>query len=58
MARITRETLFAENASLMDTLEGQRITLRALQTSDTDALVNAARDGELWNLTVTVVPSR
>ncbi|MHC8326056.1 GNAT family N-acetyltransferase [Pseudomonas sp. LB1P83] len=41
----------------MDTLEGQRITLRALQTSDADALVNAARDGELWNLTVTVVPS-
>ncbi|MHC8394002.1 GNAT family N-acetyltransferase [Pseudomonas sp. LB3P93] len=41
----------------MDTLEGQRITLRALQTGDADALVNAARDGELWNLTVTVVPS-
>jgi RimJ/RimL family protein N-acetyltransferase len=41
----------------MDTLEGQRINLRALQFSDADALVNAARDGELWNLTVTVVPS-
>ncbi|MFJ7285682.1 GNAT family N-acetyltransferase [Pseudomonas sp. NPDC099000] len=41
----------------MDTLDGQRITLRALQPSDADALVNAARDGELWNLTVTVVPS-
>ncbi|MGL6246326.1 GNAT family N-acetyltransferase [Pseudomonas sp.] len=41
----------------MDTLDGQRITLRALQTGDADALVNAARDGELWNLTVTVVPS-
>jgi len=41
----------------MDTLEGQRIILRALHISDADALVNAARDGELWNLTVTVVPS-
>lgn len=41
----------------MDTLEGQRICLRPLQLSDADALVNAARDGELWNLTVTVVPS-
>jgi len=41
----------------MDTLEGQRICLRPLQLSDADALVNAAQDGELWNLTVTVVPS-
>lgn len=41
----------------MDTLEGQRICLRPLQLSDADVLVNAARDGELWNLTVTVVPS-
>ncbi|RON12186.1 GNAT family N-acetyltransferase [Pseudomonas frederiksbergensis] len=41
----------------MDTLEGQRISLRPLQFSDAATLVNAARDGELWNLTVTVVPS-
>lgn len=39
------------------TLEGQRISLRPLQFSDADALINAAQDGELWNLSVTVVPS-
>ena len=41
----------------MQTLEGPRIILRPLQRSDADALVNAARDGELWNLPFTVVPS-
>ncbi|MFJ2321185.1 GNAT family N-acetyltransferase [Pseudomonas sp. NPDC087817] len=39
------------------TLQGQRIVLRPLQYSDAGALVRAAADGELWNLTVTVVPS-
>lgn len=39
------------------TLQGQRIVLRPLQYSDADALVRAAADGELWDLTVTVVPS-
>ncbi|AZC23768.1 MULTISPECIES: GNAT family protein [Pseudomonas] len=38
-------------------LEGPRIVLRPLQASDADALVAAARDGELWNLPFTVVPS-
>ncbi|KAF2393954.1 GNAT family N-acetyltransferase [Pseudomonas frederiksbergensis] len=38
-------------------LEGHRILLRPLQYTDADALVEAAGDGELWNLTVTVVPS-
>lgn len=38
-------------------LEGNRICLRPLQYADADALVHAAEDGELWNLTVTVVPS-
>jgi RimJ/RimL family protein N-acetyltransferase len=38
-------------------LEGRRISLRPLQYADADALVHAAADGELWNLTVTVVPS-
>ncbi|RON43397.1 GNAT family N-acetyltransferase [Pseudomonas frederiksbergensis] len=38
-------------------LEGNRIILRPLQYTDADALVQAAEDGELWNLTVTVVPS-
>ncbi|MDX9679896.1 GNAT family protein [Pseudomonas protegens] len=41
----------------MHSLEGPRIILRPLQRSDADALVNAARDGELWNLPFTVVPS-
>lgn len=39
------------------TLYGSRIILRPLQYADADALVHAATDGELWNLTVTVVPS-
>lgn len=42
----------------MDTpLEGNRIILRPLQYADAEALVSAAEDGELWNLSVTVVPS-
>ncbi|MGJ7515584.1 GNAT family N-acetyltransferase [Pseudomonas baetica] len=39
------------------TLQGSRISLRPLQYTDADALVHAAADGELWNLTVTIVPS-
>ncbi|MHB2247197.1 GNAT family N-acetyltransferase [Pseudomonas fitomaticsae] len=39
------------------TLQGQGIILRPLQDTDADALLHAAADGELWNLTVTVVPS-
>ncbi|MNI29215.1 putative ribosomal N-acetyltransferase YdaF [compost metagenome] len=39
------------------TLQGERISLRPLQYSDANALVQAAADGELWNLTVTIVPS-
>jgi RimJ/RimL family protein N-acetyltransferase len=39
------------------TLEGHRILLRPLQYDDAEALVEAAADGELWNLTVTIVPS-
>jgi len=38
-------------------LEGNRIILRPLQYTDAEALVRAAADGELWNLTVTIVPS-
>lgn len=38
-------------------LQGPRICLRPLQYADANALVQAAADGELWNLTVTVVPS-
>ena len=39
------------------TLQGQRILLRPLEYADAAALLHAAADGELWNLTVTVVPS-
>ncbi|MCY0109852.1 GNAT family N-acetyltransferase [Pseudomonas monsensis] len=42
---------------MQTTLRGQRILLRPLQYSDAAALLDAAADGELWNLTVTVVPS-
>ena len=48
----------AENIDLMETLlEGNRIIMRPLQYTDAEALVRAAADGELWNLTVTIVPS-
>lgn len=39
------------------TLTGPRILLRPLVASDAPALVDAAADGELWNLPFTVVPS-
>jgi RimJ/RimL family protein N-acetyltransferase len=42
---------------MQPTLHGQGILLRPLQYADADALLHAAADGELWNLTVTVVPS-
>ncbi|RQO59215.1 GNAT family N-acetyltransferase [Variovorax sp. KBW07] len=38
-------------------LTGPRILLRPLLASDAAALVEAAADGELWNLPFTVVPS-
>ena len=41
----------------METLTGPRIQLRPLLSSDGGALVEAAADGELWNLPFTVVPS-
>ncbi|SAL19616.1 N-acetyltransferase GCN5 [Caballeronia peredens] len=39
------------------TLTGQRVQLRPLQREDRAALLDAAADGELWNLSVTVVPN-
>jgi RimJ/RimL family protein N-acetyltransferase len=39
------------------TLTGPRILLRPLLASDAPALIDAAADGELWNLPFTVVPS-
>ncbi|KVN47743.1 GCN5 family acetyltransferase [Burkholderia territorii] len=38
------------------TLVGERIMLRPLDASDRHALLDAAADGRLWNLKVTVVP--
>ena len=37
-------------------LIGERVELRPLQASDRQALLDAAADGQLWNLKVTVVP--
>jgi RimJ/RimL family protein N-acetyltransferase len=42
---------------LLETLTGPRIQLRPLRASDGDALIEAAADGDLWNLPFTVVPS-
>ena len=42
---------------LLETLIGTRIQLRPLLASDGAALIEAAADGELWNLPFTVVPS-
>ncbi|WP_250508849.1 GNAT family protein [Caballeronia sp. GACF4] len=39
------------------TLEGPRVQLRPPQRDDAQALLDAAADGELWNLAVTVVPN-
>ncbi|PMS23563.1 GNAT family N-acetyltransferase [Paraburkholderia rhynchosiae] len=38
------------------TLSGKTIELRVLEPADAPGLVDAAADGELWNLKVTVVP--
>ncbi len=45
------------SASLVPpTLTGERVELRPLDRSDRQALLDAAADGQLWNLKVTVVP--
>ncbi|WP_306805918.1 GNAT family protein [Caballeronia sp. BR00000012568055] len=41
---------------LQPVLTGERVELRPLQRDDAPALLQAAADGELWNLRVTVVP--
>lgn len=40
------------------TLEGQHVRLEPLALAHEEALVAAANDGELWNSTVTIVPTR
>ena len=42
---------------LLEALTGPRIQLRPLLASDGAALIEAAADGELWNLPFTVIPS-
>ena len=44
--------------NLQLSLIGKKICLRPLQESDASALVEAASDGQLWNLIYTVVPSK
>ena len=39
------------------TLEGQHVRLEPLSLAHEEALIKAASDGELWNSTVTIVPS-
>ena len=39
-------------------LEGQHVRLEPLSSAHQESLITAARDGELWNSTVTIVPSR
>ncbi len=39
-------------------LEGQHVRLEPLSTAHHESLIAAAADGELWNSTVTIVPSR
>ena len=52
-----KRTMASASVSLVSTLTGPRIQLRQLQASDASALVAAACDGDLWNLSFTVVPS-
>jgi RimJ/RimL family protein N-acetyltransferase len=40
------------------TLEGQHVRLEPLSPAHEEPLIAAASDGELWNSTVTIVPSR
>jgi RimJ/RimL family protein N-acetyltransferase len=40
------------------TLEGQHVSLEPLLPEHEEALIAAASDGELWNSTVTIVPTR
>ena len=40
------------------TLEGQYVRLEPLSAAHEESLIAAAADGELWNSTVTIVPTR
>ncbi|MDR5754305.1 MULTISPECIES: GNAT family protein [unclassified Caballeronia] len=43
-------------SSMQPTLTGTTVELRPLEDDDAPALLQAAADGQLWNLTLTVVP--
>jgi N-acetyltransferase len=42
---------------MQPTLTGKTVELRPLQADHAQALVDAAADGQLWNMTLTVVPN-
>ncbi|SAL12197.1 GNAT family N-acetyltransferase [Caballeronia telluris] len=43
-------------SSMQPTLTGTTVELRPLKADDAPALLQAAADGQLWNMTLTVVP--
>jgi RimJ/RimL family protein N-acetyltransferase len=55
-----RVALLEDNPMPLDlvTLEGTHVRLEPLTPAHAEPLLAAAADGELWNLTVTIVPSR
>jgi RimJ/RimL family protein N-acetyltransferase len=55
-----RAALLERNPMPLDlvTLEGTHVRLEPLTPAHAEPLLAAAADGELWNLTVTIVPSR
>ena len=46
----------ASRMNLSPTLEGRRVRLRPITPADAPALLAAASDGELWRMSLTVVP--
>lgn len=51
------DAVFAPWPPAHATLEGRSVSLEPLQAAHADALADAARDGELWRLWYTTVPS-
>lgn len=52
------KTKFRDNLPHNLTLTGKHTTLEPMQLKHVDDLNVAAADGELWNLTVTTVPTK
>jgi RimJ/RimL family protein N-acetyltransferase len=59
-ATLTQTTLIqtapAQTAPIQATLTGQAVELQPLQREHAPLLLDAAADGQLWNMTLTVVP--